>query len=265
MSVILDRVVPWGRSRREYELMFALSPADLRKRILGCGDGPASFNAEASAAGVSVVSIDPLYELCGLEIRRRFEATVEEVIQQVIASPDDWTWSFHRDPDDLRRNRRAVMDAFLADYDRGRREGRYLVAKLPHLPFADGSFDLAVCSHLLFLYSDLLSQEFHIRSVLELCRVAREVRIFPLLTLARQFSPHIEPVRRALAEVGVDSKIESVEYELQKGGNQMLRCVVHNCPLTPPGTLSPAERQSARAKSTYESCEVIGTTNRSPG
>ena len=36
--------------------MFALSSEDLRSRILGCADGPASFNAEATAAGFSVIS-----------------------------------------------------------------------------------------------------------------------------------------------------------------------------------------------------------------
>ena len=47
----LEQVVPWGRSLAEYRAMFALSEADLQRRILGCGDGPASFNAEMTAAG----------------------------------------------------------------------------------------------------------------------------------------------------------------------------------------------------------------------
>jgi hypothetical protein len=70
------------------------------------------------------------------------------------------------------------MEKFLADYERGLREQRYITGELPSLPFDSGSFGLAVCSHLLFLYSDLLSEDFHIRSVLELCRVAGEVRLF---------------------------------------------------------------------------------------
>lgn len=45
------------------------------------------------------------------------------------------------------------------------------------------SFDLAVCSHLLFLYSEHLSEDFHVESIKELCRVAGEARIFPLLEL----------------------------------------------------------------------------------
>lgn len=42
----LNEVVPWGRNLEEYKLMFNLSEADLNAKILGCADGPASFNAE---------------------------------------------------------------------------------------------------------------------------------------------------------------------------------------------------------------------------
>ncbi len=56
----LDKVVPWGRSFDEYQQLFALTPADLERRILGCGDGPAAFNAEATRRGARVVSCDPL-------------------------------------------------------------------------------------------------------------------------------------------------------------------------------------------------------------
>ena len=52
----LDKVVPWGRSFDEYRRMFALTDADLRGRILGCGDGPAAFNAEATRLGMRVTS-----------------------------------------------------------------------------------------------------------------------------------------------------------------------------------------------------------------
>ena len=36
----LDKVVPWGRSFDEYRRMFALTEIDLRRTIVGCGDGP---------------------------------------------------------------------------------------------------------------------------------------------------------------------------------------------------------------------------------
>lgn len=61
MAFELSGVVPWGRSYAEYVAMFALSDEDLNRRILGCGDGPAAFNAGLTGRGGSVVSVDPLY------------------------------------------------------------------------------------------------------------------------------------------------------------------------------------------------------------
>jgi SAM-dependent methyltransferase len=203
--------------------MFALTDDDFSAGVLDCGGGPASFTAELSASGRRAMAVDPIYELSGVQIRARFEAIADSMLAQVRATPDDWTWSYHRDPDDLLANRRAALERFLADYERGLQEGRYLVGELPVLPFATGSFGLAVCSHLLFLYSDLLTEDFHIRAARELCRVAREVRIFPLLTLSRTPSRHLAAVQSALAAEGWQSETVRVDYELQRGGNQMLR------------------------------------------
>ena len=54
MAFTLDNVVPWGRSMHEYKAMFVLYSQDLDSSILGCADGPASFNAEMSEQGHSV-------------------------------------------------------------------------------------------------------------------------------------------------------------------------------------------------------------------
>ncbi|MBN1646414.1 MAG: hypothetical protein JW874_00155 [Spirochaetales bacterium] len=51
MALTYDEVVPWGRNYREYCDMFDLSPEDLDKKIIGCGDGPASFNYEMKQNG----------------------------------------------------------------------------------------------------------------------------------------------------------------------------------------------------------------------
>ena len=103
----------------------------------------------------------------------------------------------------LKRVRMTAMRAFLDDYAPGRAEGRYLDAGLPSLPFADGAFDLALCSHFLFLYSQQFDAAFHVQSIRELCRVAREVRVFPLLALGAQPSPHLGAARDALTRPGL--------------------------------------------------------------
>ena len=131
-------------------------------------------------------------------------------------------WSEFPTPEALGVARLAAMNRFLADYDRGRREGRYVAAALPRLPFRTGHFDLCLCSHLLFLYSDHLDLAFHIESMLDMLRVARRVRVFPLLDLNGTPSRHLEPVMAALRQRGTDPQIVRVEYEFQRGGNQML-------------------------------------------
>jgi len=80
-----------------------------------------------------------------------------------------------------------------------------------------------MCSHLLFLYTENLSLEFHLKSVEELCRVSNEVRIFPLLDVNADRSPYVEPIIDSLRARNRDVKEIKVAYEFQKGGNTMLR------------------------------------------
>lgn len=223
MAITLDDVVPWGRSLAEYRLLFDLSDADLRRNILGCGDGPASFNCEMTALGGSVISCDPIYEFSKEQIEQRVRGTYDAIIDQVRQDQAAYVWDYFSDPDHLGRHRLATMRWFLDDFELGLRERRYQPAALPQLPFADRQFDLALCSHLLFLYSERLSLAFHESSIRELCRVAREVRIFPLLGLDCRPSPHIEPLRSTLTAAGFAVEIARVPYEFQRGGDHMLK------------------------------------------
>lgn len=203
--------------------MFALSGDDCALRILGCGDGPASFNAEATRRGMAVTSCDPIYHWEAEHIRERIAATYDQVIDQTRRNIDEFVWSSIRSVDELGQVRMAAMETFLSDYGRGRAVGRYIEAQLPNLPFADRSFDLALCSHLLFLYSAQLGEEFHQESLRELCRVAGEVRVFPLLALGGQRSPFLDRSVADLRESGHHVSIERVPYEFQRGGNEMVR------------------------------------------
>jgi len=222
MSFTLSQVVPWGRSFDEYVAMFALTEAELKSRILGCGDGPASFNAGLTRRGGRVVSVDPLYRFSQDEIRERIRQTSAEVLEQTRKNAHEFVWTGIRSVEELGRLRGAAMAEFLSDYPAGVAQKRYIDGELPHLPFADGAFDLALCSHLLFLYSEHLSEDFHVASIQELCRVAREARIFPLLELGSKKSRHVEPVRARLTAAGYAVSVRTVPYEFQRGGNQMM-------------------------------------------
>lgn len=116
------------------------------------------------------------------------------------------------------------MEIFLADFLGGLREGRYVAAALPELPFGSSSFDLALCSHLLFTYSRLLNEDVHVAAIVEMCRVAGEARIFPVLDMFDGGrSPHLDVVIGRLRLAGFTAELVRVPYEFQRGGNEMLR------------------------------------------
>lgn len=219
----LEEVVPWGRSLDEYCAMFALRDEDSKLRMLGCGDGPASFNAQWSARGGRVVSVDPLYAFSPQDIRQRVDETYQTVVAQTRADAHRFVWNRFLDAEDLGRARLHAARVFLEDFERGKSEGRYIARSLPHLDFEVDAFDLGLCSHLLFLYSEQLSFDFHLASLREMVRVCREVRVFPLLDLEGRPSAHLEECVRALRGDGLAVEVERVDYEFLRGANEILR------------------------------------------
>ena len=219
----LQRAVPWGRDLNEYTEMFSLSSLEAGDTVIGCGDGPASFNAEATSRGICVTSIDPLYIFGKAELEKRIEEARNEVMPQVRAKADDYIWRSIKSPDELERRRMQAMHTFLDDYEEGCEEGRYRAASLPSLPFQGKAFNYGLCSHLLFLYSPQLDEQQHVKSVLELCRVAQEVRIYPLVSIEdNKPSKHLPAVLSALTAAGYDYEEVPVTYEFQRGAKTML-------------------------------------------
>jgi hypothetical protein len=218
----LKSIVPWGRSFEEYRKMFSLTDSDLQKHILGCGDGPASFNAELTTRYGSVISIDPVYQFDAALLKNRIAEVYDEVMPQMEANKDQYIWDSIQSVEALGKTRMDAMNRFIQDYEKGKASGRYLNESLPTLSFSDDQFDLALCSHYLFLYSEHLSLEEHLASITELCRVAREIRIYPLLTLNGEISPHLSKVIHAVELEGFTAKLVDVDYQFQKGATQML-------------------------------------------
>lgn len=202
--------------------MFELSDDDLNTRILGCGDGPASFNAEATERGCEVISCDPVYQFKVEEVRRRIGQVYPEIMAKMQQAADDYIWDAFDSVEQLGEVRMNAMSRFLSDFDAGYRQGRYVSASLPRLPFADSEFDLALCSHFLFLYSDHVDEAAHLASMRELCRVASEVRVFPVVSLDGKTSKHLDSVMSALAADGFAVSLQPVRYRFQKGATEML-------------------------------------------
>ena len=219
----LENVVPWGRCFDEYIKMFDLTSDELKLNILDCGGGPSSFNVEMRQKGCKVISCDPIYQFTTKEIQSRIQQIYSQMVAGVKETPEKFIWQDIASPDELGEVRMAAMEKFLADYAAGVSQNRYIKSELPHLPFADGKFDLALCAHFLFTYSNILSTEFHVSSIVEMRRVASEVRVFPLVTqFSGEISPHLEAVINDLTSRGLQVEVLMVDYEFQKGGNKML-------------------------------------------
>lgn len=225
MVMQLDQVVPFGRSFDEYVKMFNLTDHNLQKSILSVADGPASFNAEGTRLGYQIKSMDPIYSLTAPQIKDRFDSVVDHIIEQVEQTLEDWVWTYHRSPQDLRQSRERTIQLFCEDYDQGKAQGRYEVGELPKLSYPDDHYDLGLSSHFLFLYSDHFHESFHLNSILEMLRVCQEIRVFPLLTLMLQPPQHLEPIMSYLTRRGYTCTLEQTIYEFQRGGSQMLRVI----------------------------------------
>lgn len=222
MVFLLQNIVPWGRFYSEYEKMFDLAE-EPNLSILGCGDGPSGFNAEYTARGGEIVSVDPLYLFSAGQIRERIDVVYPVILDQVTQNRDLFCWDELSTPEELCRWRLLAMEVFLKDYSQGRKEGRYITGKLPYLPFRSDQFDLAICSHLLFYYSDQISLTFHTESIREMIRVAPEVRIFPLVDLNGKKSEYTDIIDEALKTAGYTVEIATVSHEFLKGANQMMK------------------------------------------
>jgi len=222
MAFELKNVVPWGRNLDEYISMFSLTDSDLEKRIISFGDGPASFNREMTKLNRKVISLDPIYQFTKDELKRRIVETKETVLEQTRANQDKFVWTNIKNIQDLEMIRMNAMNDFIEDFELGKTQERYIYHELPNsTKYPDMSFDLGLSSHFLILYSQL-GLDFHIESISEMLRICKEIRIFPILNLNAVKSEVLDGIVDYFkSDFIID--IESVDYEFQKGGNQMLR------------------------------------------
>lgn len=144
-------------------------------------------------------------------------------MEQARLNSGNFVWDRIKNVDELGDVRMRAMKKFIKDYEKGLEEGRYIPEQLPLLPFYDGAFDIALSSHFLFLYSGHLDFAFHLKSIREMCRVAREARIFPLVDLDIKPSPYVGQIMEVLAKEGYEVVIEKVDYEFQRGADRMLK------------------------------------------
>ena len=221
MAFRLNSVVPWGRNFAEYRLMFELSDEDMKKKIAGFGDGPASFNYEATEKGYKVTSFDPIYQFSADELRGRIDEVRAVVMRQMSENMGNYIWKNIKNLDELENMRMSAMRLFLSDYEKGKLEQRYICHEMPkRLPYESGSFDIGLSSHFLLMYT-MLGYDFHINAMTEMLRVCKEIRVFPIVDLDANKTELISDVIKHFKS-SYDVEIRQTKYEFQKGDNKLL-------------------------------------------
>lgn len=186
-----------ARSLAEYTDMFGLDDADLRGRIVDCPGGAASAVAEISATGGHPIAVDPQYSLGVCDLRARVLADLDRSIAHSHARDFDYDWDVRGGVVGHESIRRTAAERMLADLDSS--PERYIAGALPSLPLATDSADLVLCSHLLFTYADRMGPADHVEAIVEMARVAPEVRIYPLVD--HSGNPLPELVRSVIAKL----------------------------------------------------------------
>jgi hypothetical protein len=217
-----DEVVLLGRTFEEYVGMFGLDQATLRENyILDAASGVSSFCAEANAREYRVSASDRIYTLSADEIERTCSRDLDNMIAQLAGITQNYVWDFFPNLTALRAQRERAYRGFVAEY-RQYGHSRYITTEYPTSSFADGQFDLALVSHFLFLYDEQLDYDFHQRTLLELLRIAHEVRLFPLVNMRTERASAIAKLSADPAFASYDIRIVPVDYEFIRNSREMM-------------------------------------------
>ncbi len=221
----IDRIAFLGRTYSEYMSMFGLDEKLLQQgRVLDCPAGASSFAAEAHRMGLDVIACDILYNLTADELIKKGKEDIGHVFEKFDEVNHLYVWKYYKDKDEVMALRSKAFEIFVNDFPVGSKEGRYVQAEMPHLPFSDRTFSLVLSSNFLFLYGDRLDLDFHKACIKELIRVCTgEVRIFPLVGLDAKPYPYLDDILSFLNFDGIKVEIVEVHFEFQRGSNMVMK------------------------------------------
>lgn len=221
----------WGHSLADCQAMFGLKESDLSKKMVDCGSGPSSFNAEMHAQGYDIVSCDELYGLARPDMESYIVDSFQAMLTRLQQHEDCFNWDQITSIDEFAKRRQQGINQFLADFPEGVSKGRYFDSHLTQLPFENFQFEMALCSHHLFGNRAPEDLNSHLQAILEMCRVASEVRIYPIINSDAEVSPLMGELMANLHAQNIGVEIREVPFRFRKNGNAMLRVWIRDCVL----------------------------------
>jgi len=222
LKLDINRIVFIGRTYNEYIKMFDLSPKDLiNKNVLDCAGGACSFTAHANKLGIQSTACDIAYYHHVNDLERKGLADIEHTMKHMEEAKENYVWDYFQDIDALREERNRALKDCVDDIRTN--PHHYQAVTLPLLPFKDKQFDMSISAHLLFMYSDRLDYQFHLKSIKELIRVTKkEIRIFPLTDLyGHKYNLLSQLIKDLKEDIHLIEEVK-VPYEFQKNANAML-------------------------------------------
>jgi hypothetical protein len=218
-KLIIDDVIPWGKTLQEHRLFFNLKESDLDKNIACFGDGASSMNAELTQLGKRITSFDPIYQFSAAELESRFS----HVLKQFSAQINEVANNEQSIINEVVSCRTKATRLFLEDYESGKKHERYIPHSLPNnIAFKDHYFDLSLISHFLLLY-EYMGIDFHIQSVTEIMRVSKECRIFPTINLYGKESTVLHQFIQFLTANQYTVEFVPIDYKFNRQGIEMLK------------------------------------------
>ena len=225
MPLNFENIAITGRIFEEYSAFFDLELEDLKsKKILDCPSGASSFVQTLKQNGIFAKGVDIIYEFSKDEIEKQGIKTLEKIYQNT-SWMDTYKMDFYKTKENHKKHREDALKGFLKDYNLD----DYIYCELPNLPFENKEFDLLLSSHLFFVYDDRLDYDFHKNSIVEMLRVSKEVRLFPLVDIQnskaleeKNFSPFVYKI---IEELSKDFKCEIIktDFEFQVKANYYLK------------------------------------------
>ena len=246
----MNKLALWGYDRADCRAMFNLSEEDMASKILEYGCGPNILNLQQKKAiqEISnfshktdeetnsfedhvVISCDPLFVLDKDTLSSKVRLIFADVIESIKKNQIPFDFNSSEGLDALVAERLQGIHQFFEDYDLGKMQNRYLGVTDYHLPFSDFYFDFALSAH--YLFADLQGQtvDYHLEVIRELARVAKEVRLFPLIDSNGDTSQLLGPVLLGLQQENYGVEVKEVNFHLHKAGNAMLRIWAQQCPI----------------------------------
>jgi SAM-dependent methyltransferase len=227
-KIHLNHVALIGHTYNEYKQMFGMSKSDLEgKKVLDAGAGVSNYTAIANAFGIKVTAVDTIYDLPSNELEQRCKQDLARLLNEVPKLTTRYDWDYFGDLKGLEISRIKSYQLFLRDYEDNPKH--YVSGSMISLPFDAFTFDVSLVSHLMFLYDELLDEDFHIKALKELLRVTKEkIIIFPLFNLEGEFSEWLQKIEDQLKALNVGYKLCDTEYPVVKGLNKRLEIYCNN-------------------------------------